>query len=355
MAGRMAELLAAVEAHNPEQEALSHEINVGPGATDTNADEPAKAHPATAQAASIVAEIKQGAGTVEVPAVHTAAVLVDVHITQAHFRKKDRKASDKVTGDAGARRDAATVHKNLLAGCDELVALNKFVSRVRAAVTEDWTLPWTDRGARLLPTAKLMDFHHYITEQQAEFEQLTRDFLDVYDWRRTNAEAELGTLFDPTEYPPLDRVERKFSFHIGYMPVPDTGDFRVDMGNEAVDMLKTHYESFYTDRISAAMENLWQRLYAPLARMSERLDYDDTTDKKKFHDTLVGNVLDMVQMLKDCNFNDDMQMNACAQKLEAALYGVTPEALRHSPTLRAKTKQAVDDVIKTIPYVGAED
>ena len=72
--------------------------------------------------------------------------------------------------------------------------------------------------------------------------------------------------------------------------------------------------------------------------MSERLDYSASEDKKIFRDTLVTNVLDMVELLTVCNVTGDSQMEAARLKLEDALRGVNADALREDAHLRSRTK-----------------
>ena len=61
------------------------------------------------------------------------------------------------------------------------------------------------------------------------------------------------------------------------------------------------------------------------------------------------NVIDIVELLDVCNVTGDTQMTALKMKLDEALRGVTPEALREDEYLRAETKRTVDDVIKSLP------
>jgi hypothetical protein len=83
--------------------------------------------------------------------------------------------------------------------------------------------------------------------------------------------------------------------------------------------------------------------------MSERLDYADHESKKIFRDSMVSNVLDIVELLSVCNVTGDSQMAALANRLDETLRGVTPDALREDGYLRAETKRAVDDAIKSLP------
>ena len=133
------------------------------------------------------------------------------------------------------------------------------------------------------------------------------------------------------------------------MPLPDIGDFRVDIGNEALLEIKQKYEDFYSTQYNTAMNDVWTRLHKALTNMSERLDYGSKEDKKVFRDTLVGNVTDMIELLRVCNVTQSTQMSNMANKLEDAMSGVTADALREDDTFRAETKAAVDAVMKSLP------
>jgi len=282
------------------------------------------------------------------PSISSSAMLVELSISTWTGRKLDKNASTEVTFNKRAVRGAANVNKKLLADCSELDAVQKFAANSRSA-HYDSTMPWSDMGMRLLPTTKYFDYHNKITAVQGEFFRLVEEFLRAYDWEVARAQVQLGDLFNRSEYPTADSIRTKFKFHISYMPVPDAGDWRLDIGNDAVQELATHYTEYYTTQLNNAMGDLWGRLHQVLSRMSDRLDYSTDETKKIFRDTLVENVLDVVAMMKSCNITNNMHMTAAAEKLESTLLGVTPDALREDDWLRGETKRKVDEVISALP------
>jgi len=184
---------------------------------------------------------------------------------------------------------------------------------------------------------------------QNEFEALKTKFLNSYNDEVINVQLKLGSLFSRDDYPLIESLDSKFAFRTNYMPLPDIGDFRVDIGNEALLEIKQKYEDFYNKQYNTAMNDVWTRLHKALTNMSERLDYGSKEDKKVFRDTLVGNVTDMIELLRVCNVTKSIQMSDMANKLEDAMSGVTADALREDDTFRAETKAAVDAVMKSLP------
>jgi hypothetical protein len=290
----------------------------------------------------------QTAPSISVPSISSASMLVELSIGTWTGRKLDKRASENVTSQNNAAKGVANVNKKLLGDCAELDAVQKFVANSRN-IHYSSTAPWSDTGLRILPTSRYFKYHEQMTALQTEFHALVEKFLTAYDWEISQAQAKLGDLFNPDEYPSADRLRHKFRFNLNYIPLPDSNDWRVDMEQEALSVLRSHYETFYSNQLSTALNDVWTRTHKALSAMSEKLDYTDDQTKKIFRDSLVGNVLEVVDLLDDFNLTQDPQMTALKDRLEDALRGVTPEALREDEHLRAQTKREVDAIIKSLP------
>lgn len=281
--------------------------------------------------------------------LQSSAMLVELGISVWTARKLDKRASEDVTTQNHADKGMANVNKRLLA-CDELTAVQKFAANARTSHYA-MTLPWSDSGLRMLPTSKYFDYQKSVTALQAEFNRLVEQFLGRYEWLINETQLKLGDMYDPSEYPSNDTVRAKFGFRINYIPLPEAGDFRIDIGNQQAAELQQQYASFYEAQLNRAMNDLWTRAYDVLSRMSERLDYADHEQKKVFRDTLVSNVLDIIDMMESMNVTGDPMMQLQQRQLKQAMRGVTPEALRDDARLRRETKASVDAVIKALPSI----
>jgi len=284
----------------------------------------------------------------DAPTLASASMLVEVNISNWVGRKKDKRASEDVVTQNHAAAGVANVNKKLLADSDNLRAIQQHVTATRSAHAH-MTMPWSNSGLRLLPTAQYFKYQQTMTDMQNEFERLITNFLDSYNDEVIDVQMKLGDLFSRDDYPTTGDLKRKFGFSINYMPLPDAGDFRIDIGNEALAEVKQQYSEFYSKQYNTAMNDVWTRLHKALTSMSDRLDYSSKEDKKVFRDTLVSNVTDMIELLRVCNVTNSSQMTAMANNLEEAMSGVTPDALREDDYFRAETKAAVDAAIKSLP------
>jgi hypothetical protein len=284
---------------------------------------------------------------VSTPSISSSSMLVELNISTWTGRKLDKKASAEVVSQKNAATGVANVNKKLLGDCAELEAVQKFTANARN-MHYAMTLPWSDSGLRLLPTARYFKYVEAITAAQQETEKLVEGFLSSYQWEVTQAQIRLGDLFNADEYPTADALRHKFRFRVNYLPLPDSGDWRIDIANETKDALRSQYEDYYGQQLTQAMSDIWERAFKALSKMSERLDYpnkDDKSTKKIFHGSLVENVLEIVDIMNTCNVTNNPKMSQAAQDLTRALSGITAEALREDDYLRAETKRMVDGIM----------
>ena len=282
--------------------------------------------------------------------VARSAMLVDLNIKVYSGRKKDTYTQERVVVDShAASKRASSVYKNLFADCVELDAITKFQAKARAEHYR-LTIPWSDNGSRLLPTKALMEYKKTMNVYQNDFYQLVMTYLDKYDTLVAKAAFQLGTLFDRDEYPQRDVVGHKFAFFTSFMPLPTSGDFRLDVEAEVQRELIEQYEIAATARVQEATKDLWDRLHASLTRLSDRLVVDEDGKKRKFHDTMVTGALDLCELLSTLNVAQDPTLEKARRQLEDTLQGVEPDELRKHEGHRMEIKQKVDSILEAFDW-----
>jgi hypothetical protein len=275
-------------------------------------------------------------------------MLVEFNASVWTARKLDKSTTDEVVAskNAGAK-DAARVNKHLLAGRTELDVIQQAVSRARQFVYDN-TAPWSDSGLRLLPTVNFMKFTERMNDFEEEMEALVKSFVAIYPTLITAQALALGDMFKRDDYPTANEIMTKFSFRVNYMPVPSSGDFRVDVGNQAQAELKARLESLTQERIDSAMADVRDRLSTHLKRMSDRLTTDyvnGEAKQRRFHDTLVDGALELCDLTKSLNVTNDMALEEARKQLEQLLVGVSPADLRKNEAIRQDVKKNVDAIL----------
>jgi hypothetical protein len=284
--------------------------------------------------------------TLSVPSISSSAMLVELNISVWTGRKFDKGVSQEIDTQKQTTTRAGNYSKRLFADEPIFDAIQKYAGNSRTYHYHA-TMPWSDSGLRLLTTTMFFDYQKEISGMEMEFNRLVEQFVNQYDKLVLQAQMKLGALFNPDDYPHVDTVREKFRFSVKFAPVPEVGDWRVNVGNEAQEMLKESYAEYYQANLEQAYADVWERTHEALKRMSEKLSGDK---KQIFRDTLVGNVQEMIDLLDKFNITGDPKMKQAKVKMESALSGITPDALREDDALRHDVKSKVDSLLKEFSW-----
>ena len=285
--------------------------------------------------------------------IDTCAMLVELSVSQWTARKLDRSVSDELVANKQAQnKGAARVNKHLLAGRNELEVISKFVTQTRDMVYDN-TLPWSDSGIRLLPSTKFMEFNTKLQQAEDKFYGLVTEFVTVYPSLITAQAMALGDMFNRTDYPNPNDIEHRFRFSVNYMPVPASGDFRVDIGNDAQEELRKKLSSLADERVEHAMKDIKGRLLEHLKRMSDRLSIDYISGEakpRKFHDSLLDGAHDLCDLASSLNIINDPQLDEARKALKKAIGGIDVKDLRKDVGARNDVKTQVDDILSKFSF-----
>ena len=276
--------------------------------------------------------------------ISSSAVLVELNISVWPASKVDRETTDAVNTNASAVRDASQTKKNLFAGTSMRKDIDKFAARIRLYHNQH-TLPWADKGQRLLPTKLFMEYKQTMDAHEHTFNMMCNNFFIMYPQLVQDASLSLGTMYKASDYPELEEVKGKFGFRRSVDPIPESGDFRLDVSNSDLEDIKAQYESKFTERLSDAMRAPWERLHTTLTAMSEKLTDKGDDEKKRYHDSLLTNAQDLCGLLTKLNVTNDPKLEEARQDLERALVGKDIESIKEMAIVRENLKQKVDAII----------
>lgn len=276
--------------------------------------------------------------------IATSSMLVELNVSCWTARKLDKRVSEEVDAVKKTKARGGNYHKNLLAGSKSLEDVNKYAARVRLWNTMN-TLPWSDKGSRLIPMKHFLDYKAELNNHEAEFNKLCQKFFAEYPTLISAAAFSLGDMFDREEYPEVDHIINKFRFVYSFSPVPTSGDFRIDINEVAKAELVEQYEANFKNRIEDAMREVWDRLHECLTHMSDRLASDEEGKRKGFHATMLGNAKELIDLLDKLNITKDPKLETARRDLSTALLLVDTDMLKDSDEIRLQTKNKVDAIL----------
>ena len=281
------------------------------------------------------------------------AMLARLTITAWSARKIDKRVTHEATERENADAASGRFNKQLLAGVD---AALKEISRIgTAARTEHYrlTLPWTDDGARILTAAAFMEYTRSMSAFVGQFNTAVDAFLADYPSARESARFTLGQMYTESDYPTADRIRAKFQFSTSVDPLPNAADFRVDLSADAVDAIKQDLEFRMKAAEADAMKDVWTRLFTAVQHMATQLPRYATGEIKRFNDTLVDNVQQIVDLLPALNLSNDPQLTKMGEMVRQQLTQVSAQTLRDDENARQTTANAAAALTRQLSgYMG---
>ena len=276
--------------------------------------------------------------------IGASAVLVELNISVWPASKIDREITDQVNTNAGAVSSASQTKKHLFAGTSMRKDIEKFAARVRLYHNQH-TLPWADKGERLLPTKLFMDYKTAMNHYEQQFNQMCNNFFIDYNYLVQEAQVNLGTMYKAEDYPDLTEVRTKFGFRRAINPLPESGDFRLDVSTQDLDELRAEFESKFQERLADAVREPWLRLHGELVSISKKLTDTDGEGKKRYHDTLLSNPLELCELLTKLNVTNDPKLEEARKQVELTMLGVNMDAIKEDSETRKKVKSKIDEII----------
>ena len=273
--------------------------------------------------------------------IHEKAMLVDVSISQWSMRAYDRKISKEIEREHGAE-DAGRFNKILIA----VEESRKIVQAAGEARTFHYmnTLPWSDEGKRILPSANFFDYVNELNAKKHKFWRIVESFWNGYETYKDEARIRLNTMFKEGDYPPLEHLRNKYNFNISFTQIPKADDFRVDIGQDAVDKIRLEIEQSVETAERAAIKDMWDRLHESIKHIIERLSSKDAI----FRDSLIGNVIELAGLLPKLNFTNDPHLNDLCKEINQSICTIEPETIRKDANLRKATASKAGEIIKKV-------
>jgi hypothetical protein len=266
-------------------------------------------------------------------------MIVNLTISQWGARKYDRGATKEVEDNHQAK-EAGRFNKVLMQS-DTLTSIGKVGSKIRLYHYEN-TLPWGDNGDRILPTEKYFQYIMDIGMLKNEFCTLADKFIQEYETEKQRSMSRLNTLYNEKDYPQSECIRKKFDILVGFMPIADGNDLRVNMSEQVIGSIKDQITKELEKRIESTTTDILDRLKRSVQRMAETLKDKDSV----FRDSLVGNIEALCENLPSLNFNSDAHIVEVLDWCKGLI--VDPDDLRTKRKFRMEICAKAEQILANI-------
>lgn len=260
-----------------------------------------------------------------------------VHFTGRSWsgKKNDLEATEIVRENTGGVGRVGRYDKYLLGNHDaELKALQSAIASARNT-HYGLTLPYGVSKDRLLANVKFIDYIKAMNNHIATVEDLKKQLVDVYPQRVRDAIRDQGSLGDPTDYPPPERIAEKFEIRFGFEPIPTDSGF-AGLDKRIIEKLQSNMRERMREHVRDALQEGFEELYRYIDNIHDKLN----TEKAIFRNTLLENAKRSVQIVRPFNLTADPEIEKLLDDIEHRLCEYDLDDLRKNVKVR---KQAADE------------
>lgn len=265
------------------------------------------------------------------------AMLVSCEVHMWTCRRMDKKLSKDTAAQFGLGQEAGRYNKWLLIE-DVNGNLAKEVRAVisagnkAASVHRIQTLPWLNDGTRIVTAANYVDWGAAIREAQLDFDEKVNVLIERYPELKTRSqilmEQRKRGFYEERNYPSVKDLENKFSIRTKVFPLPVANDFRVDIGDEQIAVIRSNIERHYHETIATATQDILQRLNAVVKRVAHLGEPGSVVTK-----SLSGDIVEVCRLVSRLNLGDDPEIETFRKRIEQDL-SFDPSEIREFPKLR---------------------
>lgn len=275
--------------------------------------------------------------------IHGRAMLARLSISTWTARKYDKRVSAEVNAQHSASHDAGRFNKHLFGGKAASASHAATIAAAGAARTAHYTntLPWSDEGWRVLPTANYFAYIETMRNARNAFESAVRDFLSEYPALQSAARHLLNGLYRDEDYPDQEDAARRFAFSVDYGPIPDVGDVRVDLPSGQIAAIEQGIQSRVEQATNAAMRDAWERMVGVVSKLRDKLADPGAI----FRDSLVSNVGEVTDILARLNITEDPDLEAMRQRVSRELASLEPDTLRKEKGTREQAAARAQSIL----------
>jgi len=211
------------------------------------------------------------------------------------------------------------------------------------------TLPYIDKGPRILPNEQYFDYTKAMRERIAEVDSMMALHMPNFDKYvqldiQYRSQGKSTGRANAADYPSADEFQARMGFDLRFTPFPEARHFLFDISDDDLAEFNATMQSV----ANSARNETIKRMLEPLTHLVDKLNKPIGTEGAIFRDSAVENVIEGINMARRLNVACDTEIDAMAQTLQSAvaLFNHNKDVLRESPIVREQAAKKLDEIAK---------
>lgn len=287
--------------------------------------------------------------TATLPSAPAAKGNLSAHTVLCEFSvsmpRWSKKAQDLAREAATTHKAAERMHRHTerTLDADAFAEISAWEANTRAEHRRR-SVPFSDKGPRMIAAAGVIEYKKYMDDAIDQGNALWIDFLTRYDIAVQDARNLRGDRFDINDYPSHAELADDFGIKFRILPMPNVGN----LPDALAGIVAKESQAAIDAAVADAKKYVFKQLREPVAHMIEKLLGYSGGRKGAFHDTIVGNITAVLDVLPSINIDGDPTIDAMGEAIRGALTTYTPDDLRDNDDARAETVQAAQQILNVI-------
>ena len=252
---------------------------------------------------------------------------------------RDQKSQAALT--FGAEGEYVSAAKKLL---DTSHPAFKSVTAVRHRIVslfKGMSLPYPEPGVRLIRQDDIAVFNMQMQTLKAELIEAVQQLDQQYAELRSSAQARLGSLYDPSDYPQSLVGLFDVDWHFPSFEPPD---YLRQLSPQLYEQECQRVQARFDEAVQLAEQAFLEELAKLVEHLSERLNGQVDGRPKVFRDSAVENLSEFFERFRHLNIGSNEQLDQLVEQASRVVRGVEPQQLRDNGQLRQQVATQLSGV-----------
>jgi hypothetical protein len=185
------------------------------------------------------------------------------------------------------------------------------------------TLPWMDRGVRMIDNSQYINYMTEVGKYRDTLDSILKAIEPKYDDMVKEDLARLKSLGNAADYPDYNSFANAWKVDVSFRPVPQSGDFRVQVAQEVADGLEQSLQDLGVETTKYLRQELVEALEAAVLAVNK-----DDKERRLFA-SMLTNLEDLANRVNKLNvLNNSTLTTACDKVLTTVIPNYSIEELR---------------------------
>ncbi len=210
------------------------------------------------------------------------------------------------------------------------------VNAVKHQVITYWrgvSLPFPEPGIRLIRQQDVSAVQVQLTTLKAELVEAVEQLDLQFDALKATAREQLGTLFNPTDYP--DSLRSLFDVTWEF-PNVEPPSYLQQLSPDLYRQESQRVSARFDEAVQLAETAFIEEMSRLVSHLTERINGSEDGQPKVFRDTAIENIREFFQRFRELNVHSSEQLDQLVEQSQRILSGVEPQALRDTAQLRQR-------------------